>query len=703
MAVALDGAQRFPNDPAAAYAWNQLGRAINSGQISGARSQSPEAVKAQWRNASARINQPTAPTGGGVTASQPQSAGDLVQRYLDQLQSIAPSQPLPNVPSPIQAPSPPGPGFIPSLPAAQIPPSLNFLSTQQLLDYANALARASVLPAQQAVRREQQFQQAEQDRNLASLQRAYASQQDDLERQRASGVATTQGFTEALSGAVAGVAPAVQQAYQGASQATANFSKGFSDGLNASLGQNNQQAQGILQTAGSPEGQQAAVSQAAGTGQAGAPGAPAGAPGGAAADVLYGSTGYIPAAALEREGAAAAAAAAQLPATFAGVGQQNIGAINSKAQDLLFQLTREQAGNEADVRSNYANILRELGQRSADITEQIPGIQLQNLQNLQQFELQKGDFLEGIRRTDIGASLDIAGLREQQRQFDFGANFDIAQFNSGQQQFQFGAQLDLANFGEQQRQFNTGVAFDLAGFDEDMRRFDLQFQQAETQAERDWIIQQRDLKLRQQAAQLASQQFTAGNRLDTRAQNLDEAQFKETQRQNRISEAWDEAQATGVYVSPTTGKRYPLPKTTTAAAGPVNTAASEAAGYLVRVDKDGVARPVLDSKGNRVPVPKSKTTVKTATQTAQDDFKSTTTSIAKNLASKYIRSGKQQISWVDAWLRVNSATQQQQSRVGRDWAAGQITQALYGAGFSPNVGGAATGTGLPPADPPDRP
>jgi hypothetical protein len=149
------------------------------------------------------------------------------------------------------------------------------------------------------------------------------------------------GFTGALAGELGDIAPNVQAGYQGAAKDTAAFSKGFSDGL-AQLQQGTAQENNeFLGMIGAPAGQMQA-------------------PGSALADVLYGTSGAIPGASLEREGAAFGAAASMLPAQAAGRGQQEL------------------------VRSQY-----DYNAQLAELAKRRPELMRQILQELFQTELSK--------------------------------------------------------------------------------------------------------------------------------------------------------------------------------------------------------------------------------------------------------------------------------------------------------------------------
>jgi hypothetical protein len=150
-----------------------------------------------------------------------------------------------------------------------------------LLAQAQALVAAAFDPAKTSL--EAQRQQA--------LAEAAARQQ------------AIQGFAQAGAEQVAPIGGQVQAGYQDAAARTAQYSKGFSIGQQMAQTQSAEDINAFLAKNGSPQGQMVN-------------------PNNGAPDVLYGTTGFIPASGLEREGAAFGAAARMLPATMLGRGQQ---------------------------------------------------------------------------------------------------------------------------------------------------------------------------------------------------------------------------------------------------------------------------------------------------------------------------------------------------------------------------------------------
>jgi hypothetical protein len=139
---------------------------------------------------------------------------------------------------------------------------------------------------------------------------AYNPAAASLEAQRQAAIAEAaarqqgiQGFSQAAAEQVAPIGGQVQAGYQDAAARTAQYGKGFSIGMQLAQQNSANDINSFLAKNGSPTGQQVQGNNGA-------------------ADVLYGSTGFIPASGLEREGAAFGAAASMLPATMLGRGQQ---------------------------------------------------------------------------------------------------------------------------------------------------------------------------------------------------------------------------------------------------------------------------------------------------------------------------------------------------------------------------------------------
>jgi hypothetical protein len=197
------------------------------------------------------------------------------------------------------------------------------LSPQALQNIANRTVEDQLAPVRQELER------------LRNESRSYfASRSRDI-----------QGFGEAGARLVAPIAGQIQGAYKGAAGETASFAKGYADAQTQVSAARAQGAEGVLAasgpTEGAPAAQGAAVAQAAGAG----PGAGGGV-GQDLHDVIY-AEGEIPAAGLEREGAAFGAAAAFLPGAMLGKAMLEVGRNETEArkaeQDFLGQLSELEA------------------------------------------------------------------------------------------------------------------------------------------------------------------------------------------------------------------------------------------------------------------------------------------------------------------------------------------------------------------------
>lgn len=189
------------------------------------------------------------------------------------------------------------------------------LSPSALAAEAAKMVTAQQLPATQQLNNE----------SSASAAAALASAQ------------TTQGYYKALAGILQNIAPGVQAGYDTAGANDAAFGKGFSDGLAHVQSQTQDEANNVLGVSGG------GVQSGQVTGQIG---------GTNATDALYNLGGYLPATTLESQGAAAGAAAKQLPFTAAGQGADAIKGIN--AQQVLDQ--------------------KAISQKLDDLKAQVPGL-----------------------------------------------------------------------------------------------------------------------------------------------------------------------------------------------------------------------------------------------------------------------------------------------------------------------------------------
>lgn len=202
---------------------------------------------------------------------------------------------------------------------------------------------------------------------LAELARQKTQEQTRAANQQATATASASGLSDVLGG----IAPQIQGDYKAAADSA--FEYGRQLGLQYASG-SNQDAGGLnefLAKQGSP-GSVKAAGDAGGT-------------------VLAGLGGLIPAAGLQREGAAFTAAARNLPATALGRGQEQSAAIGRESLDRLSQLDALVRGEKtklpglaSEIRAQQAD--QKVKQRAADLNE---AIAIENL---------------GIRKGQLGIS-----------------------------------------------------------------------------------------------------------------------------------------------------------------------------------------------------------------------------------------------------------------------------------------------------------
>jgi hypothetical protein len=175
---------------------------------------------------------------------------------------------------------------------------------------------------------------------LAALER----QRADARSQAGIGQQRLADYYKWAAGEAKSIAPQIQGQYNQAAQTTGAFGKGFSQGMQDALGASAAQGNAMLAQNGAPAGQQLGGGIAA------------------AGDALYGLSGALPAQELSQQGAAFSAAAAQLPATAAGVGGQAL-------QDL--------------IREDNSRIATDFDDEIAKIEASRPGLIKQAMQELQ--------------------------------------------------------------------------------------------------------------------------------------------------------------------------------------------------------------------------------------------------------------------------------------------------------------------------------
>lgn len=204
-----------------------------------------------------------------------------------------------------------------------------------LLQQATSLVNASYAPTLAELARQRKEAEAEaalRQQNLAGFTKAYA---------------------QLLQPQAGQVSDAYHQAAQDTTAAASGFSQGMQDALQGSADRTNE----ILKNAGAPEGQM--IHPTSGP-----------------SDVLYGLQGYIPGRELANSGAAFSSAAAFLPATAVGRGQQlafTQSAADRKAdrelQAKIREVEAEKPGAIQKARQEFADF--QLKQRAQKLNEAI--------------------------------------------------------------------------------------------------------------------------------------------------------------------------------------------------------------------------------------------------------------------------------------------------------------------------------------------
>ncbi|HEY5294325.1 MAG TPA: hypothetical protein VIJ70_02460 [Gaiellaceae bacterium] len=166
------------------------------------------------------------------------------------------------------------------------------------------------------------------------------------------------GYTKALAGMLAGIAPATQQTFTDAGNSQATYAKGLSGDAGAAA---TQDAQNL----------NAYIAKVGGSGTVADNG-------GNIANVLYGTGGMIPADQFAKQGAGFVAAAKQLPAEAAGMGQENL-ATN--------------AANWAKTQQSYANQI-------ANLEAKRPGLVQSALSSMKSQELRQQAYNAAIAKTN---------------------------------------------------------------------------------------------------------------------------------------------------------------------------------------------------------------------------------------------------------------------------------------------------------------
>lgn len=202
---------------------------------------------------------------------------------------------------------------------------------------------------------------------------AIQTQQQQFDEKQAQKQQAAQEFSKALAQIMGQAAPRTQTAYHDAAGATAGFAKGFSGALDDVAGQENASLGSTLAKAGI----------------SGAPAADALGHIGDASNVLYGTSGYMPASALEREGAAFTAAASMQPQTALGMGERSV---------------RQLQLDQKDQDQQYANLLAQERGKLPDLARQILNDMLQRQQQEESLAIQQGYLGNSTRAATANAT-----------------------------------------------------------------------------------------------------------------------------------------------------------------------------------------------------------------------------------------------------------------------------------------------------------
>lgn len=261
---------------------------------------------------------------------------------------------------------------------------LNPAPTAQSEYQAQAASIASMLP--QPYSQEDINTQSQLYGNLQTYPQQMAIQRasEEAYRQAQGQQLSVQGFSQALADQLRGVSGQVQQNYQGAAQTLGGLAQGFSGGFSQAIGGSQSAAGNALALTGSPQS---------------IAGDPA-----AAADVLYGVGGFIPSEAMAREGAAFSSAAAHLPATALGRGQEQFGAIGYEALVRQEEYKRDLIELAAQKGMITAQKADELRLENAERQTQIAQFQWDSLKYENELSRDQRDFDEQVRQFGVQAA-----------------------------------------------------------------------------------------------------------------------------------------------------------------------------------------------------------------------------------------------------------------------------------------------------------
>lgn len=173
---------------------------------------------------------------------------------------------------------------------------------------------------------------------------ALTADQQHYDEEQARRQDSSRSFAQALAQIMGKAAPQTQDAYHQAAGADAAFAKGFSGALSGIAGQENSSLSDTLAKAGI----------------SGAPAADALGHIGDFSNLLYGTSGFLPGSALEREGAAFTAAASMQPQTALGMGEANVRQLQLDQKDQDFKYAQELAQQRGQIPQLARQILSDM-------------------------------------------------------------------------------------------------------------------------------------------------------------------------------------------------------------------------------------------------------------------------------------------------------------------------------------------------------
>lgn len=265
------------------------------------------------------------------------------------------------------------------------PPFPGYQTPTQLKNEAESLVQSEYAPIEAEWLRQQKAEQARMAKEAQAIT----------------------GYAQGAAQLVAPIAGQVAQTYQAAADSQANYAKGFSTGMQEIQNKAAAEANAELAKHGAPAGQMQQPTTAA-------------------SDVLYGVGGYIPASTMSREAAAFSSAAAMLPATELGRGQQLLGSRLAASGETQREIDSRLSELKGRYPGLYAQALRQLERDQLTAQQDYRQLQQQERQNQQQdrnLRIQERYLLGSERKT--GA--DVTGIDPVTGQPTFEATSTAAQ------------------------------------------------------------------------------------------------------------------------------------------------------------------------------------------------------------------------------------------------------------------------------------